>query len=216
MLVLKIGKNKYIKLEKAKDLSKLIKKSIFDKNGHVKTVYVKVDEDINIKRSTDMEKRLWFLNKDNNNISDLIKFMRKQNIEYCCVTNNGKTSFFKKAGHKTGINFTNEELNEIKNSKQFIHNHPKGTSFSVEDLSMFLFKNINEIQIVCVVNNKNTTYSLKKIKEIPISIADEIIHDYQTSFEINDAIGMEKPSNHAMMVIKDKYEEYLSYDRFRK
>lgn len=58
---IKLGNNLYIPLEKAKDLTKLIKKRIVDKNGHVKTVYVKADDNLNIKRSVEIDKRKWFL-----------------------------------------------------------------------------------------------------------------------------------------------------------
>ncbi len=45
---IKISDGRFFELEKAKDLSKLVKKQIVDKNGNIKTVYVKVTEDLNI------------------------------------------------------------------------------------------------------------------------------------------------------------------------
>ena len=66
---------------KAKDLTKLVKKVIIDKNGHRKTVYVKIAEDLDNDKSVEMEKRKWFMAEGNNKVEDLVKFMRKQDIE---------------------------------------------------------------------------------------------------------------------------------------
>ncbi len=210
---LKTPEGKYIRLEKARDLTKLIKKRIVDKNGNIKTVYVRIDEDVNIKRSLEIDKRRWFLNDNNNNIQELSKFMRHQNIEYCCISNDGKNSFFKKIGHKNGINFSNAELDKIYNVKLFIHNHPKGHSFSLDDLSMFLFKNIKEMRIVCFRNKIKTTYFLKRRKEIPLPIIEEILNEYNFSFNSGENFGEEKPSNYAMMSIIKNFGEFLIYER---
>jgi len=215
MLYLKVGEFKYIKLEdleKAKDLTKLIKKKVVDKNGVLKTVWVRVDEDVNVRRSVNVDKRLWFLNKDNNNVSDLVKFMRKQDYEFCCVTNDGKTSFFKKAGHKSGINFTDEEMDKIRDSKQFIHNHPKGTSFSEEDLSLLMLNNIKEMSIISQIKNVKINYKMTLLKEVPLEVYQDIMNDYFSHKNLSSSFGSENASHKSMQNIADDYSEYIRYE----
>lgn len=211
MIVFKID-NKYYSLSKAKDLTKLIKKRIVDKNGNIKTVYVKADDNLNIKRSVEIDKRKWFLNEHNNDIKELSKFMRKQKIEYCCVSNDGQKSFFKKVGHETGIKFYGDDENIIKNSKLFIHNHPKGHSFSLDDLSMFLFKDIKEMRIVSRIKTININYTIKLLKEIPEETKNEMCLRYNTSKISAEFMDMLNSSHFAMLSVADEYYQYIKYD----
>ncbi|OQA66245.1 MAG: hypothetical protein BWY36_00928 [Candidatus Diapherotrites archaeon ADurb.Bin253] len=212
---LKTPEGKYIRLEKARDLTKLIKKRIVDKNGNIKTVYVRVDEDINIKRSLEIDKRRWFLNENNNDIQELSKFMRYQNIEYCCISNDGKKSFFKKVGHKNGVNFLNAELDKIYNVKLFVHNHPEGHSFSLDDLSMFLFKNIKEMRIVSRIKNFKIDYILKLSKEVPEEIKNEICIRYNNSKLSAESLDILNSSHFAMLSVADEYYQYIRYEFYK-
>lgn len=211
-LFIKLSEGIYQEMDKAKDLTKLIKKHVVDKNGRVTTVWVKVDEDVNVRRSINVDKRLWFLNKDNNNVSDLVKFMRKQDYEFCCVTNDGKTSFFKKAGHKSGINFTDEELNKIRDSKQFIHNHPKGHSFSENDLITLIFNNIKEMNIVSQIKNVKINYKMTLLKPIPQDIREQILNSYNINKVASEVFENKNPSHMAMQIIAEEYDEYIKYE----
>lgn len=168
MYFFRINKYLFIRLSKARDLSKLVKKVIIDKNGNRKTVYVRISDELNKKRSLDFEKKKWFMDKNNNNIKELINFMRKQDIEYCCVTNDGENAFFKKVGNKKRVFLIPEELKKIQGSKIHIHNHPKGRIFSPDDIFFMLSNDIKNIYVVYKENGKNITHSLKIKKEIPV------------------------------------------------
>lgn len=196
MLFLKVNNEFYIKLLKAKDLSRLVKKVIVDKNGHRKTVYVKID-DIESKK---------------NKLNKFIESIRKEKIEHSLVIDANYNVILYKSGDKSGIKYTKREISKINNSYRLIHNHSTGESLSPQDLFFALGNSIQNFEIVGMENNRKVNYSLKILKEIPCDTKSKIIKIYINLFLINKNIGIRNPSNVAMKSLIKDYGEYLKYE----
>lgn len=147
--VLKIN-GKYYNMDKAKDLTKLIKKRVIDKNGHPKTVYVKVEE----KKDKEL------------NIKRFIESIRNAKNEHSITVDEDGRLLIYKEGKENQIRYTKQELRKINNAKLNIHNHPIGNSFSPADISFLMRNNIKEIKVVGLLNNKKVNYSLKLLRKV--------------------------------------------------
>ncbi len=92
-----------------------------------------------------------------------IKLRQKENeisklgYEKCYVFDKNGKQIFEKSGEKNLIRFAPEEINKIKQSKVFIHNHPSGGSFSPDDIKFAYFLDVKEMRIA----SKKYNYSIK-------------------------------------------------------
>ena len=164
MQLIKFRKNLFFKLNKAKNLSKLIKKTIVNKKGFRQTVYVRMDEE------------KFKLNE--NQIKKFIESIRNEKIEHnLCLDSSGNVLAYK-TGTKDKVIFTKRELRKINNAKVSIHNHTNGSSFSIFDLKFLIINNIKEIQVVTFDDNKKINYSLHLFSEIKNKDIDSLIDAY--------------------------------------
>jgi len=196
MLFFKVNNEFYIKLSKTKDLSRLVKKVIVDKNGYRKTVYVKI---------YDIESKKKQLNK-------FIESIRKEKIEHSLVIDANYNVILYKSGDAKGVKYTKREIIKINNSYKLIHNHSTGESLSPQDLFFALGNSIQNFEIVGMENNRKVNYSLKILKEIPYETKSRIIKIYINLFLINRNLEIKNPSNVAMKSLIKDYGEYLKYE----
>jgi len=170
MLFLKIDNSRYVMLEKAKDLSKLVKKHIVDKNGNVKTVYVKIGDAEKIKQK----------------LNRFRKTMIDEKVEHSLTFDkNGKIVNYK-IGNENRIQYTKRELSQIKGALFYTHNHPKGGSFSDSDIIFALKNNIKEIE--CFGEDKKNktgkySFSLKILKQVNDEKQKEIQNDFKQIYQ---------------------------------
>jgi hypothetical protein len=210
MIVFKID-NKYYSLSKAKDLTKLIKKQIVDKNGNIKTVYVKIEE-----------------TKDRNrNIKRFIELIRNSKTEHSITVDSEGNLLVYKEGKANQIRFTQQELRKLNGAKLSIHNHPVGNSFSPADISFLIRNKIQEIKVVGMLNNKKVNYSLKLLKNLNEKeikeIEENIIKIFQNKnkdlqnkiFEnkINKIYAETNFLHLALLDLSKKYKDVLHYEK---
>jgi len=154
--------NKIFNLNKAKDYLKLTKKTIIDKNGKKKTVYVRID----------------FNDKIKNQIEKYIESIRNDIVENSiCLDSNGKV-LVHKIGSENNIFYTKREITKMKGAKLYIHNHPNGSSFSIADISFLLHNNIKKIVAVGSVDNKKINYSLELLKSVDLVQRNNLLRGY--------------------------------------
>jgi len=165
-LFIKLGEGLYQEMDKAKDLTKLIKKSIVDKNGHVKTVWVKMAFD----NSADIFKKYSQIgfSERYNEIKETSKISLKvcesfenkiinADLEYCGSFDSQGKLLLSKKGEYDKIELSYKEAQRIKNIEIFTHNHPEKRSFSMEDLILSTCLGVKELR---AVHNK-TVFSFK-------------------------------------------------------
>lgn len=172
MLFLRLSKNLFINLEKGKDLSKLIKKQIVDKNGNIKTVYVRMDNFETTRQKIKKFKKI---------------FMEEPKEHGMAISSEGKILNYK-IGNESRIIYTKRELRAIRGAKLYIHNHPKGASFSSSDIKFAIENEISEIECFGIdKKNDNTAYnfSLKINKDAKIDKdkLEKIIQDYSFFYQ---------------------------------
>lgn len=81
--------------------------------------------------------------------------------ENCYAFDKSGNIKFTKSGSRSEIVFTEEEVKHIKEARVFIHNHPRSTSFSLEDICFACAWQIKEMRIV----SSKYTYIMKPPKE---------------------------------------------------
>lgn len=195
MLFLRLDKTKFIKLEKArKDLTKLIKKQVVDKNGHIKTVWVKVVETVKVRMRSyannlfnnyfamGFSYRFGEIKETSLKSLQASKKMESEivnaEIEHCGAFNSEGKLIFTKKGEYDKIEFYKSEVNIFKNSEIFTHNHPEDKSFSMEDIFMAISTGIKEIRII----SPNYIYSLNFSHKEKSNNDFELVNKYQYLF----------------------------------
>lgn len=213
MLYIKLYKNFFIKLDKARDLSKLVKKVIIDKNGNKKTVYVKISKKININMRTKIQNlfNVYFsfgiiektdkIKDVNEKIINESKIFEnniiKLNMETCgSFDKNGKL-IFSKSGNYDEIKFNENEFNKIKNMEIFTHNHPENKTFSMEDIFLLLSSGIKLMRVV----SPNYIYSLQISSKNKSKNKRELFDKYNFIFDKIDTINI-KTKKHFFTLIK--------------
>lgn len=88
-------------------------------------------------------------------IHDYESSIANNNFESAGVYSSDGKLLFTKKGDKTSVQFTVDELNQM-NGATVTHNHPDGSSFSRDDIRMFLNEKIKEIRAV----GNEFTYSM--------------------------------------------------------
>lgn len=211
---LKTPEGKYIRLEKARDLTKLIKKRIVDKNGNIKTVYVKVEE-----------------KKDRyRNIKRFIESIRGSKIEHSITVDDEGRLLVHKEGKANQIRFTQQELRKMNGAKLSVHNHPKGGAFSLGDIVFLCKNNIKEIKISNLEFNKKIDYSLKLLRLVGNEEIINIVKEYTKSYnfifnKFKDEIleGKRTPesasenfSHFFIIDFSNKFKDIFKYERRKK
>lgn len=178
MLVLRIDKLRMMLLEKARDTSKLVRKRIVDKNGITRTVWVKMTAFDTIRKELEKFKKTFL----------------KDKIEHgLAISTEGKILSYK-IGDENRIYYTKRELSKIKGAKLYIHNHPKGASFSSSDIKFAIENKISGIECFGIdKKNDNVAYNfslkINKDSEIDKGKIEEIMQDY---FSLYEQIGTER------------------------
>jgi len=209
MLFIRLNKTQFIKLEKARDLTKLTKKVIIDKNGHRKTVYVKIGVDK--KKETEVDKvssELKKANLDNmsyDKVFDLIKKMgylnslvnkgysQEDNLEKKNTIYQTKDIFLKKAikyyiknSNKIGFGGESEFGPKIdivyfysKDGQQISFHRPPINQKPITDKNNYY--NINNF----VIKNEDNDKVNQKLTELVMSNKDNKWDEIKESFKYN-------------------------------
>lgn len=191
-LYIKLSKTKFIKLEKSRS-HKYIRKMPDGKGGWIyfyeKTIQNKFKED-----------RREFGDKNALKIMQEIIKTRNKEIEHSTCYDISGNSILYKTGHEYGVDFTDIELNKIKNSRLLIHNHTDGKSFSDKDFKLLLFCNIQEIRAFGNKNNERSNYSIKRIKKMSKEQQDEFFKIYSEDVAKNKKILQDRINNREIKI----------------
>ena len=212
MFFLKINDN-YIVLEKAKNLTKLIKKVIINKKGQQQTVYIKPDVDV-------------FKMKEDQ-INKFIESIRNEKIEHSLTVNNKGEVLVYKIGKENQVRYTQQELRKINGAKLSIHNHPIGNSLSPTDVNFSIINDIKEIKVVGLFDNKKVNYSFKIKKTILKEEIESFQREYnktssETYFDLknkiytNEITSSDASNNFFHYVLNNftnKFKDRFSYER---
>lgn len=229
-LFIKLGEGLYIDLSKArKDLTKLIKKQIIDKNGHVKTVWVKAIENVKVGMRDSVEKM--FNNYFAMGFSERIGDIKKTSIissevcnnfeklidnkpeENCGAFNSEGKLIFTKKGKYDEIEFDKLEIDKIRNAEILTHNHPEDMSLSMKDLFMAISFGVKELKAI----TPNYICSIKFSHKEKSKNKRETFDKYQYLFNIIDKHNQIeakklKTKLENKEITKDKYELILDHN----
>lgn len=160
--------NNYLKMEKAKDITKLIKKIIINKLGIQQTVYVEPEEkkeektDVKLKMRFDSHSLIFNFNligfeervgdektteKALNKAKDIENNISSFDKEHTNIINEEGKILLSKSGNYDEIDFDEKEINTIRNSEILTHTHPQERSFSAEDVFLALSLGIKELRV---------------------------------------------------------------------
>lgn len=216
MFFLRLNKTRFIRLEKARS-HKYVSRKPDGKGGWIYT-YSKKPSGNNYALNYNDVKNFGYekavqIHKD----IELIRSIKDS--EHSKIYDENGNVVLHKIFPKEGGKFSQDELKKIENSKLLIHNHPSADSFSPDDLELMLDRNIDEIRACGEKGKRKTDFSLKIIKQPPISKHKDIIKDYTNkwnSFMIMALSGiLSWPAYSAMQSFTKIYKEFSKHERIK-
>lgn len=119
-------------------------------------------------------------------LADVEGKIRKQEYESACVIDKEGNQLLFKDGEKTEVSFNWQEVSLMKGAT-LTHNHPSSSTFSVEDVKIFVNRELQEIR---AVGSNGNTHILRRVNEVK-----------NTAFEFNTT-NYEKESKFIESYIK--------------